>query len=62
MFWVLIENRPALYFCNYKENKINKTHMMDTLLIDDFIDIIEQYFNYSNHNCQCKKLNTREET
>jgi len=20
--WLLFENRPALYFCNYKENKI----------------------------------------
>ena len=35
--------------------------MTVTLLIDDFIDIVEQYFYYSNHNCQCKKLNTTEE-
>ena len=35
--------------------------MTDTLSIDAFIDVMEQYFNYSNHNCQCKKLNTTEE-
>ena len=39
---VLFENRPALYFCNYKENKENDTRMLDTLFIDDFIDM-EQY-------------------
>ena len=34
---VLFENRPALYFCNYKENnKNNSTRMLDTLLIDIF--------------------------
>ena len=35
--WVLFENRPALYFCNYKENKKN-TRMLDTLFIDYSID------------------------
>ena len=44
---VLFENRPALYFCNYKENeKKNNTRMLDTLFIDDFIDIMEQYFHF----------------
>ena len=34
---VLFENRPALYFCNYKENnENNSTRMLDTLLIDNF--------------------------
>ena len=42
---VLFENRPALY-CNYKENETNNTRMQDTLFIDDFIDIMEQYFLY----------------
>ena len=41
---VLFENRPALYFCNYKEK--NYTRMLDTLIIDDFIEIMEQYFHY----------------
>ena len=37
--------------CNYKENKKN-TRMLDTLFIDDSIDIMEQYFHYYNHNWQ----------
>ena len=44
LHWVLFENRPALYFCNYKENNKNNTRIFDTLFIDDFIDIMEQYF------------------
>ena len=33
-----------------------------TLFIDYFIDIMEQYFHYWNHNYwQCKELNTTEE-
>ena len=40
---LLFENRPALYFCNYKEKN---THMLDTLFIDDFIDIMERHFHY----------------
>ena len=36
--------------------------MLDTLFIDYFIDILEQYFHYWNHNWQCKELNTTEET
>ena len=35
---LLFENRPALYFCNYKENKKNNIRMLDTLFIEDFID------------------------
>ena len=34
--------------------------MLDTLFIDNFIDIMEQYFLYWNHDWQCKKLNTTE--
>ena len=30
---VLFENRPAIYFSNYKENNINNTRMLDTLFI-----------------------------
>ena len=30
--------------------KINNTRMLDTLFIDDSIDIMEQYFHYYNHN------------
>ena len=43
---VLFENRPALYFCNYKDKK--NTRMLDTITIyiDGFIDIMEQYFHY----------------
>ena len=55
----MFENRPALYFCNYKEND---TRMLSTLFIDDFVDIMEQYSHYYNHNWQYKKLNTTEET
>ena len=36
---VLFENRPALYFCKYKEKK-NNTRILDTLFIDDFSDIM----------------------
>ena len=41
--WVLFENRPALYFCNYEENN---TRILDTFFINDFIDTMEQYFHY----------------
>ena len=44
--WLLFENRPALYFCNYKENKENNIRMLDTLFIGDFIDSMEQYFSF----------------
>ena len=27
---LLFENRPALYFCYYKENEKNNTRMLDT--------------------------------
>ena len=43
---VLFENRPALYFCNYRENKKNNIRMLDTLFIEDFIVSIEQYFHF----------------
>ena len=46
---VLFENKQALYFCNYKNEK-NNTRILDTLFIDDFIDIMEQYFHYYNQN------------
>ena len=42
---VLFENRPELYFCNIRKIK-NSTRMLDTLFIDDFIEIVEQYFHY----------------
>ena len=32
--------------------------MLDTLFTEDFLDMMEQYFNYYNHNSKCKKLNT----
>ena len=44
--WLLFENRPALHFCNYKDNKKNNTRMLDTLFIEDFIDSMEQYFHF----------------
>ena len=44
--WLLFENRPALYFCNYKENKKNSIRMLDTLFIEDFIDSMEEYFHF----------------
>ena len=47
---VLFEKRPALYFCNYEENKKNNTRMLDTLFIEDFIDSMEEYFHFYNHN------------
>ena len=43
---LLFENRPALYFCNYKENKKNNLRMLDTLFIEDFIDSMEEYFHF----------------
>ena len=46
IIWVLFENRPALYFCNYKENDKNNPRILDTLFIDDFVDIMEQYFHH----------------
>ena len=45
-FWLLFENRPALYFCNWKENKKNNTRMLDTLFIGDFMDSMEEYFHF----------------
>ena len=39
---LLFENRPALYFCNYKENKKSNIRMLDTLFIEDFIDSMEE--------------------
>ena len=45
-YWLLFENRPALYFCNYKENKENNIRMLDTLFIEDFIDSMEDYFHF----------------
>ena len=49
---LLFENRPALCFCNNKENKKNNIRMLDTLFIEDFIDSMEQYFHFYNHNWQ----------
>ena len=43
---LLFENRPALYFCNYKENKKNNIRMLDTLFIEDFMDSMEEYFHF----------------
>ena len=43
---LLFENRPAVYFGNYKENKENNIRMLDTLFIKDFIDSMEEYFHY----------------
>ena len=43
---LLFENRPALYFCNYKENKKNNMRMLDTLFIEGFIDSMEEYFHF----------------
>ena len=45
-FWFLFENRPAVCFCNYKENKKNNTRMLDTLYIEDFTDSMEEYFHF----------------
>ena len=47
---LLFENRPALYFCNYKENKKNNIRMLDTLFIEDFIDSMEEYLHFWNRN------------
>ena len=49
---LLFENRPELYFCNYKENKKSNTPMLDTLFIEDLIDSMEEYFHLYNHNWQ----------
>ena len=38
---LLFENRPALYFCNHKENKKNNKRMLDTLFIEDIIESME---------------------
>ena len=46
MLWLLFENRPALYFYNYKENKKNNIRMLNTLFIEDFIGIMEEYFHF----------------
>ena len=35
--------------------------MLDTLFSEDFLEIMEQYFHYYNHNWQWKKLNTTKE-
>ena len=43
---LLFEKRPAVYFCNYKENKKNNRRMLDTLFIEDFIDSMEEYFHF----------------
>ena len=43
---VLFENRPALYFCNYKENNKKLIHVCWIPQIDDFIYIMEQYIHY----------------
>ena len=45
-FLVLFENRPALYFCNYKENKKNNICMLDTLFIEDFLDSNGAMFSF----------------
>ena len=42
---VLFESRPALHFCNYKENKKNYTYV-GYLFIGYFKDIMDQYFYY----------------
>ena len=43
---LLFENRSAVYFCNYKENKKNYIRMLDTLFIEDFMDSLEEYFHF----------------
>ena len=30
--------------------------MLDTLFIDDFMDIMEEYFHYENHNWRCNSV------
>ena len=42
---VLFENRPALYFCNYKENS-KLIHVFWIPQNNDFMYIMEQYFQY----------------
>ena len=34
----------------------NNTRSLNTLFIDDFIDVMEQYFHYLNHNWQCNSV------
>ena len=46
LWGLLFENRPVVYFCNYKENKKNNTRMLDTIFIEDFIDSMEEYFHF----------------
>ena len=43
---LLFENRPAVYFSNYKENKKNNIRMLDTLFIEDIIESMEEYFHF----------------
>ena len=43
---LLFENRPAVYFCNYKQNKKNNIRMLDTLFTEDFMDSMEEYFHF----------------
>ena len=45
-------NGSCLKTGNYKENKKNNTRMLDTLFIEDFIDSMEEYFHFYNHNWQ----------
>ena len=43
----LVWKQAAVYFCNYKEKKKkNNIRMLDTLFIEDFIDVIEEYFPF----------------
>ena len=42
---VLFENRPALYFCNYKKN-YKLIHVCWIPQKNDFMYIMEQYFHY----------------
>ena len=46
----LVWKQASTLFCNYKENKKNNIRMLDTLFIEDFIDSMEQCFNFYNHN------------
>ena len=47
---LVFENRPALYFCNYKGKKRKKIRMLDTLFIEDFTDSMEECFHFYNHD------------
>ena len=45
-----LKTSQHFFFCNYKIEK-NNARMLDTLFfVDDFIDIVEQYFHYYNQN------------